>query len=322
MKRIFFVFIIGCSFGISYAMDSCNNNETGDNASSDLPKAPTSQKIDEAFTNNCKEIVLYRNVIESKLPEEASLQTLDLSNQRITSDTIEADISVLAEVMRLTAKRDANSEVVKLVRIKYINLQKNCLDEFPKQFLNFAPTTAGLDLSSNRILKSPELSSFSNLYALVLKNNKLKILTVCALPKLGRLIASHNQIEQLNLESLPELNEVDLSFNKLKSLQENFSDLTELEKLNLSFNEFEGVPHIISKMKKLMRIDMVQKEGLKVPIDREEFTNVGRLMVSSKDSIKKPVWGRFVEELYTDDISNYEKTGIPAKSYFLKAASK
>lgn len=317
MKNFLVSIVVSCCIvTMSHSMDSCNNNETGDNAPSDLSKASINQRVDEAFINNCKEIVLYQNVIESKLPEDASLQSLHLSKQRITSASAADVVAVLAEVMRLKVTKDAKPDAVKRVEIKYVSLSGNLLIDLPPQFFGFASTMRGLDLSSNSLVECPNLQSFSNLTNLVLENNEITKLQISGLPKLWRLVASRNQIQELNLENLPALEKLNVSNNRLKNLPDSLKALTSLKDLNGSFNNFSEIPSVLGEMKHLQAVDMVQVNGFKGPIDIKELSHLKKLTVSSKDSISKSVWGRFVE-LFTNDISNYDKTAIAAKSYFL-----
>ncbi len=178
--------------------------------------------------------------IKYKVDNSALITELDLSNVNRHASSLNNLEKFLESIFSLR-------------NLKKIDLRFNHLTKIPEVFNN---SIEYLDLSYNKILKFPDLSSLVSLKTLNLKSNRLRVIpkTIGSLESLENLNLRNNMISDLapSIVSIVSLKTLDLHGNKLTKINVNIN--YSLEELELGWNNFIAIPDVIKHLSSLVKL--------------------------------------------------------------------
>lgn len=209
-------------------------------------------------------------------------------------------------------------EVQKFIKLQYIDLFGNNIDELPDWFYTLNKLKS-ISLKNNSFTEIPSiLYTISNLRSLNLSENNIATLNekdirnIFEIEKIDLSFNDFDSIPDLNLEypktkvflvngnklrhfpsvinRITSLEKLDLSENRIDKFNDiDFSSLENLEELDLSYNRLTYLPPSIGKLTKLKKLNLSGNQIAHLPKEFENLENLKFLDLSGNPVEKVPV---------------------------------
>ena len=165
----------------------------------------------------------------------------------------------------------------KLSHLDSLALNYNKITGLPTSFINLSKLE-DLLLCGNEIETLPPWNNFSHLQRLLLRSNKISVLSesLGQLSQLQALSLGNNHIKNVpeSLGNLSHLLSLSLDFNRIEILPESLGNLTQLETFFLDNNEIESLPESLGNLSELQKLTLCNNKIKEIP---ESFGNFSQL---------------------------------------------
>ncbi|MCT4619326.1 MAG: NEAT domain-containing protein [Marinisporobacter sp.] len=227
--------------------------------------------------------------------------------------------SVLQKKLCAILKVEENHEITigDMMRLEgTLDLSKNDSDGVIQDCsgLNYAKNITKLYMNGNQLKNIPNLTGFTKLMEVNLRENKLTSLTVKDLPELTELYASNNMLNHIDLRRLPKLSTLSLgSFSKSNEFttMPDISDLIGLTEVSIGGNKLTDITGDFSKLTKLKTIDASNNQLTSIP---KSLCNIKSLKILKLEHNKIASIDKNISKLTALtglDLNNNNLTGLP-----------